>query len=56
MVEIQGQNEKELNNLHGGNSRKPYIQPKLIEYGSIEKMTTQGKTGGSMDGASSRRK
>jgi len=56
MTEIQGQNKKVVNNLHRGNYRKPYIQPKLVEYGSIEKLTTQGKTGGTMDGASNRRK
>lgn len=54
MTEIQSKNKKAVNNLHRKNCRKPYIQPKLIEYGSIEKLTTQGKTGGQGDGASTR--
>jgi len=56
MIEIRYQNEKDFNDLRCENYRKPYIQPKLIEYESVEKLTTQGKTGGLMDGASNRRK
>ena len=56
MTKIEGRKKKALNDLRRGNHRKPYIRPKLIEYGSIENLTTQGKTGGQADGLSNRRK